>query len=79
MSVHHLFEKVIVLYFFAGWHEESCSLLENIKAFAEFHPDVVFCKIEADEQPEVAALYEVETVPSLLFIKANNDIIKKVT
>jgi len=43
------FSKVFLLYFYAKWHKQSIELLTNIKAFAEFHQDMVICAIEADE------------------------------
>ena len=39
------------------------------KELSENHPDVVFLKVDVDENPETAAKYNVSAMPTFVFIK----------
>jgi thioredoxin 1 len=75
--------KPIVLDFWASWCG-PCRIMDPV--FAEVsveRPDVVFGKVNVDEQPKLAQQYEIRAIPTLLIIvdgkvvKSNVGVIKK--
>ena len=61
--------RLVIVDFTAIW----CGPCQNIKpAFeklSEKNPDVVFLKVDVDENPEVTEKYGVRSMPTFLFIK----------
>jgi thioredoxin 1 len=42
------------------------------KELSENHPDVVFLKVDVDENPDTAAKYSVSAMPTFVFIKGGD-------
>lgn len=65
-------DKLIIIDCFAQWCmpcKMFAPILENI---SEENPDVVFAKLDIDENEEVVTKYSIEAVPTILFIKNGN-------
>ena len=53
--------------FWATWCGPCRMQAPILDQFAEAHQDVSVCKVDVDEQPELAARYGIMNIPTLLF------------
>ena len=69
--------KLPVLVLFQGvWSEHCLVLADTITAFAkEFAGQIVFAKVDIDEQPELRQEYRIENVPTLKVFK-NGEVVR---
>jgi thioredoxin 1 len=69
----------VVIDFYATWCG-PCRMLAPIvsEVAEEFGKKVKVCKIDVDEEPEIAEEYGISSVPTLLLIK-NGDIVSWIT
>lgn len=63
-------DKPVLVDFWAAWCGPCQMLLPTIEALADEVPDAKICKINVDEQPELAAKFKVMTIPTLMVFKA---------
>ena len=69
-------DKLIVLDFWASWCG-PCKMLAPIFETAEGkYPNVIFGKVNVDEEEEIARQYGIVSIPTLIFIK-NGEVVKK--
>lgn len=60
-------EKPVFVDFWAAWCAPCTSIAPSVKRLAEeFQGKLVVVKINVDEQPEVAAKYQVQGIPALM-------------
>ena len=69
-------EKRVLLDFYADWCGPCQMVAPFINQIAEENPQYVIGKINVDEQPELAAQYDVAGIPSFVVIE-NGQIINK--
>ena len=69
-------DKIVLLDFYADWCGPCRMLAPVIEEIAEEHPEIKVCKINADEQPELAAEFDVMSIPALFAVK-NGKIINR--
>ena len=62
-------DRPVLIDFWAAWCGPCQMLLPIIEEVAGEVKDTKICKINVDEQPELAAKYEVMTIPTLILIK----------
>lgn len=79
-----------VLFFWASWHDESApngstsALFETLASTTTEQTkdnnknNVNFYRVEAEENPELSAKYNVTMVPTFIFIDANDVVLKKI-
>ena len=68
-------EKLVLVDFWAAWCGPCKMLLPIMDEVAEEAGDVKVCKVNVDEEPELAAQYKVMTIPTLVLIK-NGTVLK---
>lgn len=61
--------QTVIVDFWAVWCGPCKRFAPIFEAVAEKHPDVKFIKINTDEEPEIAASFEVQSIPTLAVIK----------
>ncbi|MBE6691925.1 MAG: thioredoxin [Ruminococcaceae bacterium] len=67
-------EKRVLLDFFAAWCGPCRMLGPVIDQIAEENPEYLICKINVDEEPELAQAFGVTSIPSL-FVMEKGEII----
>lgn len=71
-------DKIVVVDFFATWCGPCKMLGPVIEQAAAEMSDVLFCKVDIDEEMELAQRYQVMSVPTLLFFKNGQPVKKSV-
>ena len=62
-------EKPVLLDFFASWCGPCRMVGPILDEIAEEREDIKVCKINIDEQPELASRYRIMTIPTLMVLK----------
>jgi thioredoxin 1 len=69
--------KLVIIDFSATWCGPCRMIAPVFKELSDAFPNVVFLKVDVDENPETAAKYEVSAMPTFLFIK-RGEVVDKV-
>ena len=64
-------DTLIVIDFWATWCGPCKMLAPIFEKVAGDYPDVKFCKVNVDEEPELSNQFKVNSIPSLFFMKNN--------
>ena len=62
-------EKPVLLDFFASWCGPCRMVGPILDEIAEEREDIKVCKVDIDEQPELASRYRIMSVPTILVLK----------
>ena len=65
-------DKPVLLDFFASWCGPCRMVGPILDEIAEEREDIKVCKVDIDEQPELASRYRIMSVPTLMVLKDGN-------
>ena len=65
-------EKPVLLDFFASWCGPCRMVGPILDEIAEEREDIKVCKVNIDEQPELASRYRIMSVPTLMVLRDGN-------
>lgn len=69
-------EKKVLIDFYADWCGPCRMVSPIVDQIATEHPEYKVVKINVDEQPELAAKFDVMSIPSLIVIK-NGEVVNQ--
>ena len=64
-------DKPVLLDFFATWCGPCRMLSPILDELEREYPDVKFCKIDVDEEIELAKTFKVQSIPMIALVKDN--------
>lgn len=67
-------DKKLLLDFYADWCSPCRLLLPTVSKIAEENPQYIIGKINIDESPELAAEYDVSSIPTLIVFENGKEI-----
>ncbi len=59
----------VLIDFYADWCGPCKMLAPTLEALSEKREDIKICKINVDDEPELAATFEVSVIPTLVAMK----------
>ena len=62
-------EKPVLVDFFATWCGPCMMVAPIVEEIAAEHPEVKICKVDVDEEPEIARDFQIMSIPTLLVFK----------
>lgn len=62
-------EETVLLDFWASWCGPCRMVSPILDQIAHERPDVKICKINVDEEPELASQYQIMSIPTLMVVK----------
>jgi thioredoxin 1 len=71
-------DKTVLVDFWAAWCTPCKMLSPIVDQFDEEHPDIKVCKINIDDENELASRYGVMSIPTLLVFKSGEVVNKSV-
>ena len=69
-------QKTVLIDFWATWCGPCQMLSPVVDAFADENPDISVCKVNVDEQPELAMAFGIESIPTLIVMKGGKAVNK---
>ena len=64
-------ERLVVIDLYADWCGPCKMLAPLLSELEEEYPSVKFCKINVDEESELAAAFKVKSIPMVALVKDN--------
>ena len=71
-------EKTVLLDFWASWCGPCRMVGPVLDQIAQERPDIKVCKVNVDEQPELAGDFQVMSIPTLVAMREGNAVNRSV-
>lgn len=60
---------IVIFDFWAEWCGPCKQFAPVFSEVAEKHPDIKFCKVNVEEEEQLAAMFQVRSIPTLVFMR----------
>lgn len=71
-------DKTVLIDFWASWCGPCKMMLPIVEELAEERKDIKVCKVNVDEEPELAIKYNVMSIPTFMVVKNGEVTTRKV-
>jgi thioredoxin 1 len=61
--------SMVILDFWATWCEPCRHFTSTFKKVSTEYPNIIFGKIDIEQEPELAKMFQVRSIPTLIFIR----------
>jgi thioredoxin 1 len=61
--------EIVILDFWASWCGPCTQFAPTFKKVAEEHPEIKFVKVNVEEEQELAGMFQVRSIPTLVFMR----------
>ncbi len=61
--------KMVVLDFWASWCGPCTQFAPTFEKVSEEYPDIVFAKVNVEEEQDLAGMFQVRSIPTLAFMR----------
>lgn len=62
-------KKLVIIDFFAAWCGPCRLMGPVLEKYAEEHPEIMFLKVDVDDNGDLAKTYNILLMPTILFVK----------
>lgn len=67
-------KNLSVVHFWADWADQCEQMNDVLKELSKHYPDVLYLLVDAEDLPEVSVQYDIEAVPTFIFLKNKQQI-----
>lgn len=60
---------IVIFDFWAEWCGPCKQFGPVFEEISEKHPDIAFCKVNVEEEEQLAAMFQVRSIPTLVFMR----------
>ncbi|OIP40357.1 MAG: thioredoxin [Deltaproteobacteria bacterium CG2_30_63_29] len=60
---------ILLVDFWASWCGPCMRFAPTYEAISEKHPNIVFAKVNTEEQPELASYFQIRSIPTLMVFR----------
>lgn len=60
---------IVIFDFWAEWCGPCKQFAPTFTEISEKHPDIAFCKVNVEEEEQLAAMFQVRSIPTLVFMR----------
>ena len=71
-------KELVVIDFYADWCGPCKMLAPVMEELEKDYPDVKFCKVNVDNEPELARMFMIQSIPFVALVKNNTFVDKSV-